>query len=119
MGSDAVFYILSKFKFYANVNFKRVYNSSCNLKIIFERNMERYTGVYYPGSNTIIIQLRYNTTPFTIYKTIVHELLHSLGMEHVNTTSDTVMTSHSRNSYIKLLSARDLSMLLSLRYRNR
>lgn len=117
-GSDAVFYILSKLKFYANVNFKRVYNySTCNLKIVFERNAHTYAGVYYPGNNTIIIQMRYNTTPFTIYKTIIHELLHSLGMEHVTTTNDTVMSSHSRNAYIKLLSTKDLAMLLSLRYR--
>lgn len=111
MGGDAVDFIMGKLSSYLSSTLVIVKSRrNCALKIHFGHyHYSKWVGLYNPISNQIFIQLKYNLTPFTYYKVIAHEILHSIGMDHLKGNNNTVMSENVDNSFIKIFSYIDIS----------
>lgn len=120
LASDAVKYVVERIGVYVNVEFEIVESNvpSCELKYYFVEYVGRSVGEYSPSENTIRIQTAAGLSIWEMYKVIMHETLHAMGLDHNTASNDSIMIKALNDRTRQLIYVRDVLGLQKIWKRN-
>lgn len=105
--SDAIIDVTNLLRYYIKLDFRRVgYGHVCDLKYIYTRLPSPIVGAYSSPNNTIYIESM-RMTVWDVYKVMMHETLHALGLGH-NQHHQSIMGKRLAKKNQQLVYARDI-----------
>lgn len=107
-------YVLSVLEPYVQTVLKLVDTGSCDVRVSYKEYAGNSVGIYFPRENSIIVKKTNTLSIMDIYKVTMHEVLHSLGLDHSDWPS--VMTPNLRSDSDQLIFKRDVRGLQSIHY---